>query len=136
MIDEFTTPDELPEELPVQTRAVLPWYKRPNFSNAQTIEDLGGARPPLYNLRDHEELSGRKIAIVQVHYNEGEFGQYAFIAAFFIDPPNSPEKPAPVVLMTGSEDILGRLAQFADVIENGTPVIGVLRHSGRAWFLD
>lgn len=136
MIDQFVEPGEMPEEERPASRAVQPWYKRPDFTQARTIKELGGTRPPLYNLRDHEELDGRKVAIVQVRYNEGEFGQYAIIAAFFIDPPNSPDKPAPVVLMTGSEDILGRLAQFADVIDNGTPLIGVLRHSGRAWFLD
>lgn len=141
MLKSPVPPEEKqPEELPVDTKSITPWYKRQyNLDNVPQVSDLGGARPPVLNLKDHPELDGQKIAILDYRVKEGSFRDetgkirdYLFIAALLVNGDNK----IPVMLMTGAEDIYNRVMQLADVIQSGQPVMGTLSKRGRAWFID
>lgn len=129
------TPDPETGELPVEETRLIPWYKTISIS-AIPMAELIGNRPPVMNLRDHPELSGREIAIVHYHKsaNPGQFGDYVFIGCFLLDADHKAEKP--IMIMTGSKDVLERIFQVADVIAEGQPVLARLTLKGQAWIID
>ncbi len=139
----FVKPPEpsqpLPEERPVETQAITPWYKKPSIlAQARTTTELAGQRPPVINLRDHKELDGKRYAIVQYELHtgliDGKETEFSILAGFIVDDAGNPIQP--LAIMTGAGDIISRVYEFMPVLDAGTPVIGVFRNNGRAWFFD
>lgn len=135
--DQPNQPD--PETGEIST-GMAPWYKRtPQLSNARTTTELLGERPPVWNLRDHAgEMDGTRVAILKYNENQGmiddEVTTYCVLACVILDEENKPVQP--VIVMTGSADVMERLASLVDLINAGTPVIGRFRNAGRAWLFD
>jgi hypothetical protein len=111
----------------------------PDLSHARTAEEVAGKNIQFINLKDHEEMNGKKVAIVHVEVKEGggEFANkpYVVLGVWLLDDnDNTPLEPK--VIMTGAENVLARVLAAEEVINEGTPVIGTFRSHGRAWSLD
>jgi hypothetical protein len=109
------------------------WYQKP-LATTTPMKSLLGERPPVKNLRDHPEFNGKKIAICNVSFHNGEFGDFVIAGVIPFDENDKQEYP--VIIMTGSEDIFGRLMALEGEINSGHTVTGTLRQAGRAWFID
>jgi hypothetical protein len=113
--------------------AIQQWYQRP-LGSTTPIKTLLGERPPVKNLRDHPEFNGKKVVICNVDFHSGEFGDFVIAGVIPLDENDKPDFP--VIIMTGSEDIMGRLMALEATIKAGNAVTGTLRQAGRAWFID
>lgn len=120
-------------------RAIRPQFPRQgvNLSGARQISQTAAGRNVDYwNLRDHPELNGRKIAMIGVISRSGEFGPFVLISCYLLTAEGAPEMP--LVLTTGAVNVAGRALAAADEMTADTPVIGTLRLTpgGQAWILD
>lgn len=122
-----------PEDQPTPA-ALVPWYKRNEIVEAKTFKEVLGPRPEYVNLKDHPEMDGKTIAVCNLKYSSGEYGEFVFMGCLILDDNQKPVKA--VVIMTGAADVFGRVAMASNVIAAGTPLIGTLHNVGRAWVLD
>lgn len=116
----------------------------PKRAEVTPIEAIAGKNPPAINLRDHPELSGMEVTIMDSRFQEstlgGKKGSYVIAACYVTAPGVQAEAKDFMILMTGSENVQGRIAEAIMAAEGGSPypISGTLRCSagGRAWFLD
>lgn len=113
----------------------------PPIPTKEAVTPIGrivGDNPTAINLRDHKELSGKKIVVVSAHFNDGSNTEYdkPFVAmkAFICEPDADPTPDDYRIVITGADNVFERLAAVS--AENGFPISGLLRNSGRAWFID
>lgn len=119
-------------------------FALPKNSTVTPIETVAGKNPPASNLRDHPELNGMDVVIMANRFQDstlgGKKGTYAIMACFVSAPGVEPKEEDFRILMTGSENVQGRLADAELAAGDGSPypLRGRLRLSpgGRAWFLD
>lgn len=107
----------------------------PNIQNAKTVKEVAGENPTFFNLKDNVWFNNRQIAIIGYQEKTGEYGDYLLIGAWLM-PETEQEEPVPVVVMTGSENVMGRILAVSSEISEETPIIGTLRTIGDAWVLD
>jgi hypothetical protein len=115
---------------------LTPWYRQQELKNPTTFTATLGPRPEFMNLKDHPELDGVSIAVCNVKFTSGEYGDFCFLGALILSVSDNPKPVKAVVIMTGASDVFARVAMCSNIINNGTPVIGTLRKVGRAWVLD
>lgn len=108
--------------------------QKPRLAGALTVSQVAGENPTVFNLRDHPEFDGQKIAIVNFKESAGEFGPFVILDVWTVDGQNEADKH--IIIMTGSENVYARVLSCQDSIKSGAPVIGTLRNSGDAWFID
>lgn len=128
-------PELVPPLVDQQTGEVLTGkLSLPDPTRARKLSNVAGELPPVYNLRDHPEFDGQDILIVGVRLSQGgEFGDYVKIACY----PLEDGKPTrPVVIMTGSANVVDRAMTIAEEVSSDNPIIGKLRSAGRAWLLE
>ncbi len=103
------------------------------------VARVAGRNIEKINLRDHPELSGMNILISEARVNaEGsaEYGNRPFVVmAAWVFPQNREPEPDDVrMVVTGADNIFFRMLEVIE--QKAFPVSGVLRKSGRAWFID
>ena len=114
---------------------LTPWYRKPTVDNAKTFQDVLGPRPEYVNLKDNPSFNGTRIAICNVKFSSGEYGDFCFLGSLILE--GDTDKPIKaVVIITGAVDVFARVAMVSNIINQGTPMIGTLRQAGRAWVLD
>jgi hypothetical protein len=107
----------------------------PALATVSPLKAVAGENPSAVNLKDHPDLSGKSLVIVGCQFKEGDMGEYVLIACYVVDGPDvQPTEKDFTLVMTGSENVLNRLAIANQ--EHAFPVVGTLRQVGRAWFLD
>lgn len=103
------------------------------------IQKVSGANVAKVNLRDHPEMDGMRVIVMSARLNadgNAEFGgkPYAVAQAFIFPAARKATAEDLRVLVTGAGNLYDRLADCVQT--NAFPVSGILRKSGRAWFLD
>lgn len=141
MTEQYTVDPTTGELLPARPQR-LP---RPQFSKAGVKLDgaraidqtAAGRNIDYFNLREHPELDGQKIAMFAIREQPtGEFGDWVMIFSYRVNPDNTIGDP--LVIMTGAENVTGRARAAAPEMSQETPVIATLRltSGGRAWLLE
>jgi hypothetical protein len=110
----------------------------PSLDKAKTVTEIAGKNATFFNLKDNEWFNNRKIAIVGVRTKQGEYGEYLLLGCWlYPEVDNDPDnQPVPVVIMTGSENVVNRVFAVLSEISEETPVVGTLRKISDAWILD
>lgn len=110
----------------------------PDPKSVKKIGDVAGANPPAINLRDHPELHGMELQVVDVHFTSGDTGgkktTYMVAAAYIVRPGAKATPDDFRIVLTGADNVMGRVMEAFS--NNALPVSGILRKAGRAWFLD
>lgn len=123
-----------------QTGEIIPArFKPPSRASVTKVEQVSGKNLPKVNLKDNADASGKiLIATKAVLNTEGspEYGARPFvIITGFLFPPSREAQPEDAcVVVTGASNVYERMADALNA--KAFPVQGVLRKSGRAWFLD
>jgi hypothetical protein len=107
-----------------------------DFSKVRPVASVVGARPPLFNLRDHPEFDGRAFTVVRVKEAAGDFGYHLYMAGWLSRSEKPDDGPQACVIRTGSEFVLGRIVSAIGTINAGQPLFGVFHIAGRAWLFD
>ena len=113
-----------------------------DLSHPRSVRSIAGENPPFYNLRDHDELDGRTIAIVgdaliSEGMIDGKATEYIKFPVVVLKETTDGLAPDfPCVIMTGSQNVKERVLALDGQASPQTPVIGILRQAGRAWNLD
>lgn len=110
----------------------------PDLKTVTNVSQVAGKNPPACNLRDHDELSGMDVYIVDCAFGSGDQNgrpsPFVVIKGFVTSPGKAPTEENAMVIVTGADNVYQRVAlAFADHM---LPIRGTLRKSGRAWFLD
>lgn len=102
------------------------------------INDVAGRNPAAFNLRDHPEFSGMEMYVQDATFKQGVIDgnttTYVLATVRICAPGADPNSVEPGIIMTGSSNIFDRIV--AAMQANALPIKGLLRKSGRAWFLD
>lgn len=102
------------------------------------INDVAGKNPLAFNLRDHPEFSGMDIYVMDATFKQGTLDgnqtTYVLATVRICAPGADPNEVEPGIMMTGSSNVFDRIV--AAMQANALPVVGTLRKSGRAWFID
>lgn len=110
----------------------------PDMKAITPIDKVAGKNPAAANLRDHPEFSGMQCTIVDAKFGSGDIGgkstAFVVIACFLHAVGAKPKEEDARVLITGSDNVYARVATA--YAQSAFPISGVLRKSGRAWFLD
>lgn len=110
----------------------------PDMKSVTPVDKVAGKNPAAANLRDHPEFSGLQCTIVDAKFGTGDISgkstAFVVIACFLHQAGSKPKEEDARVLITGSDNVYARVAQAYG--QNAFPITGVLRKSGRAWFLD
>jgi hypothetical protein len=118
--------------------------KIPKREEITPLDKVAGKNPPAINLRDHPELAGKELVIMDAKFLPstlgGKLDTYLLMACFVTAPGQDPKEEDFVIIMTGSENVQGRVADAEMAAGEGSPypLRATLRCSqgGRAWFLD
>lgn len=123
-----------------KTGEIIPARFLPPAKEAITkIARVAGKNIEKLNLRDHPELNGHNIIISEARVNaEGsaEYGNRPFVVmvAWVFQQGREPEPDDVRMVVTGSDNIYFRVLDAINA--KALPISGVLRKSGRAWFID
>jgi len=116
----------------------------PDPKTITPIDQVAGKNPAAVNLRDHPEFNGMEVIVMDARFSDstlgGKKGTYLVAACYVVAPGATPKEDNFTIIMTGSENVQGRIADALLIAEEsgGTPfpLKGTLRNAGRAWFLD
>lgn len=124
------------QETPKENGLIIPApIKPPAVETITPLQNVAGKQPPAWNLKDHNELDGRRVVVVKASYSQGDYGGFVILHSYFWpDDKKAPGEDDAITLITGSQNVIERMA-FA-TSQSAFPVVGRLRKSGRAWFLD
>lgn len=123
-----------------KTGEIIPARFMPPSKEAVTkVARVAGKNIEKLNLRDHPELSGMNIVVSEARVNaEGsaEYGNRPFVVmvAWVYPQGREPEPDDIRMVVTGADNIYFRMLEVIE--QKAFPVSGVLRKSGRAWFID
>lgn len=128
------------EIVPVSVRRFV-FPKILDLNNAKPIAEVAGNMPRWMNLKDHTDLDGQRIAIFAVEIvpgsgdypdkETGEVRDYVRIACALLDDGGN----EPVVIYTGSQNVVERAMAIMGSLSPDTPIIATLQAAGRAWLL-
>lgn len=113
-----------------------------NIENIPTASEVAGENPPFMNLKDHPELNGQGIIIINADIRngvlpDGKITEYAICQAFVfpdgVKLTNENKKDYACMISSGSDNFMQRIKSALTV---GFPFRGTLRNVGRAWFID
>jgi hypothetical protein len=116
----------------------------PDPKTITPINEVAGKNPAAVNLRDHPEFNGMEAIVMDARFNDstlgGKKGTYLVAACYIVSPGSAPKEENFTIIMTGSENVQGRIADALLIAEeqggSPFPLKGTLRNAGRAWFLD
>lgn len=116
----------------------------PKLKQVTAIKEVAGENPLAINLKDHPELNGQHIIIVETKWKPstlgGHLNTFVLFGAYVCAPGEEPKKEQYQLFMTGAENVQGRLADAEMQAGEGSPypLSATLRCSkgGQAWFLD
>lgn len=123
-----------------KTGEIIPARFMPPAKETVTkVARVAGRNIEKVNLRDHGELNGYNITVGEARVNaEGsaEYGNRPFvIMVAWVYPQGREAEPDDIrMVVTGSDNVYWRMLEAID--KKAFPVSGVLRKSGRAWFID
>ena len=111
----------------------------PDMSTVTEVSDALGNNPVMVNLRDHPEFAGMKLVVGRATFTngliDGRVTDFVIIEGFIMPPSQKqPTDENRILLSTGAGNVYTRCAQAFTA--NLFPFAGLLRHAGRAWFLD
>lgn len=111
----------------------------PPLKTITSIARVSGKNIQKLNLRDHPELSGMNIIVTEARFNpEGsaEYGNrpYVVMLAFVFQQGREATPDDARMIVTGADNLYWRMQDA--VAAKALPISGVLRKSGRAWFID
>jgi hypothetical protein len=116
----------------------------PNIKQVTPINQVAGKNPIAINLKDHPELSGQHVIIVETSWKPSTLGghlkTFVLFGAYVCPPDTQPTEDQYQLFMTGAENVQARLADAEMQAGEGSPypLSATLRCSkgGQAWFLD
>lgn len=117
----------------------------PKKETITPLSKIAGENPPALNLRDNRDFfNGKEIIIMEAKFREstvdGKLSSFVIMAGFVYVPGTEPKQEDFKIIMTGSENVQGRLAEAEMAAGEGSPYPIVARfrcaQGGRAWFLD
>lgn len=110
----------------------------PDLKTVKRVDAVAGKNPAAANLRDHPEFSGMEFYVTDAKFGTGDISgrstAFVVMLGYLVKAGDKPKEDNLVTIITGADNVYARIAQA--YVKEAFPIVGTLRKSGRAWFLD